>query len=50
MFAILIERVGLYVDDLIDDLGLGDEEEAGRLLSVESWRATGTPSGRKQTW
>ncbi len=38
MFSILLERVGLSVDDLLDDLGLPDEEEAGLWLSVESWQ------------
>ncbi len=41
MFAILFGRVGLYVDDVLDDLGLGDEEKAGFLLSVETWQTAG---------
>jgi hypothetical protein len=40
MFAILLGRVGLSVDELLDDLalGLGSEQNAGRLLSVETWQ------------
>ncbi len=47
MFAILFRRVGLHVDDLLDDLGLGDEEEAGFLLSVETWQTAGDTNAER---